>query len=180
VAERPNQLWVCDLTYLKTREGFVYLAFVKDVFSRMIVGWQTATHLRTDLVLDALEMAVHLRQPTAGELVHHTDRGSQYTSFRYTQRLADLGIAASVGSVADAYDNAMAESFVGTLKTELVAGRTFTTRFAAELAVVEYLGWFNHTRLHESLGDVPPAEFEALYATQNEPITSTIMSKETN
>jgi putative transposase len=104
VAERPNQLWVCDLSYLKTREGFLYLAFVKDVFSRMIVGWQTATHLRTDLVLDALEMAVHLRRPAAGELVHHADRGSQYTSFRYTQRLADLGIAASVGSVADAYD----------------------------------------------------------------------------
>jgi transposase InsO family protein len=110
VAERPNQLWVSDLTHLKTREGFLYLAFVKDVFSRMIVGWQTATHLRTDLVLDALEMAVHLRRPAAGQLVHHTDRGSQYTSFRYTQRLADLGIAASVGSVADAYDNAMAES----------------------------------------------------------------------
>ncbi len=180
VAERPNELWVCDLTYLKTREGFVYLAFVLDVFSRMIVGWQTATHLKTDLVLDALEMAVHLRRPAAGELVAHTDRGSQYTSFRYTQRLADLGIAASVGSVADAYDNAMAESFVGTLKTELVAGRVFQTRFDAELGVVEYLGWFNHSRLHEALGDVPPAEVEALYATQDETITDTMMSKETN
>jgi transposase InsO family protein len=180
VAERPNQLWVCDLTYLKTREGFLYLAFVKDVFSRMIVGWQTAAHLRTDLVLDALEMAVHLRRPAAGELVHHTDRGSQYTSFRYTQRLADLGIAASVGSVADAYDNAMAESFVGTLKTELIHGRVFTTRFDAEIAVVEYLGWFNHTRLHAALGDVPPAEFEALSPRRDETITSTIMSKETN
>jgi putative transposase len=180
VAERPNQLWVCDLTYLKTREGFVYLAFVLDVFSRMIVGWQTATHLKTDLVLDALEMAVHLRRPAAGDLVAHTDRGSQYTSFRYTQRLADLGIAASVGSVADAYDNAMAESFVGTLKTELVAGRVFTTRFDAEIAVVEYLGWFNHTRLHESLGDVPPTEFEALYAPQFETITTPTTSKETN
>ena len=98
------------LTYLKTREGFVFLAFVKDVFSRKIVGWQTAAHLRTDLVLDALEMAVHLRRPAAGALVAHTDRGSQYTSFRYTQRLADLGITASVGWVANAYDNAMAES----------------------------------------------------------------------
>jgi putative transposase len=179
-AERPNQLWVCDLTYLKTREGFLYLAFVKDVFSRMIVGWQTATHLRTDLVLDALEMAVHLRRPAAGELIHHTDRGSQYTSFRYTQRLADLGIAASIGSVADAYDNAMAESFVGTLKTELINSQVFTTRFEAEIAVVEYLGWFNHTRLHHSIGDLPPAEFEALYASQNETITSTIMNMETN
>ena len=102
VADRPNELWVCDITYLKTREGFLYLAFVRDVLSRMIVGWQTATQLRTDLVLDALEMALHLRRPAAGELVAHTDRGSQYTSFRYTQRLADLGIAASVGSVADA------------------------------------------------------------------------------
>ena len=180
VAERPNQLWVCDLTFLKTREGFVYLAFVKDVFSRMIVGWQTATHLRTDLVLDALEMAVHLRRPAAGKLVHHTDRGSQYTSFRYTQRLTDLGIVASVGSVADAYDNAMAESFVGTLKTELVHGRTFTTRFEAETGVVEYVGWFNHTRLHAALGDLSPAEFEALWPPPNETITSTIMSKETN
>jgi putative transposase len=104
VAQAPNQFWVCDLTYLKTREGFVFLAFVKDVFSRMIVGWQTAEHLRTDLVLEALEMAVHLRRPPHGELVAHTDRGSQYTSFRYTQRLSDLGITASVGSVADAYD----------------------------------------------------------------------------
>jgi putative transposase len=180
VAERPNQLWVCDLTYLKTREGFLYLAFVNDVFSRMIVGWQTATHLRTDLVLDALEMAVHLRRPDPGELVQHIDRGSQYTSLRYTQRLADLGIAASVGSVADAYDNAMAESFVGTLKTELVNDRVFSSRFEADIAVVEYLGWFNHTRLHASLGDVPPAEIEALHATQNETITYTMTSKETN
>jgi putative transposase len=180
VAERPNELWVCDLSYLKTREGFVYLAFVLDVFSRRIVGWQTATHLKTDLVLDALEMAVHLRRPVAGELVAHTDRGSQYASFRYTQRLADLGIAASVGSVADAYDNAMAESFVGTLKTELIRGRMFATRFEAELAVVEYLGWFNHTRLHEALDDRPPAEFEALYAVPTKTITETIMSKETN
>ncbi len=179
VAERPNQLWVCDLTYLKTREGFVYLPFVLDVFSRMIVGWQTATHLKTELVLDALEMAVHLRRPAAGELVAHTDRGSQYTSFRYTQRLADLGIAASVGSVADAYDNAMAESFVGTVKTELVAGRVFPTRFDAELAVVENLGWFNHRRLHESLGDLPPAEFEALYTPQFETITTPTTTTET-
>jgi putative transposase len=180
LADAPNQLWVCDLTYLKTREGLVFLAFVKDVFSRMIVGWQTAEHLRTDLVLDALEMAVHLRRPAAGELVAHTDRGSQYTSFRYTQRLADFGIAASVGSVADAYDNAMAESFVGTLKTELVKGHPFPTRFACELAVVEYLGWFNHSRLHERLGDVPPAEFEALNAPRFETITPTMNTKETN
>jgi putative transposase len=180
VAERPNQLWVCDLTYLKTRDRFVYLTFAKDVFSRMIVGWQTATHPRTDLVRDALEMAVQLRRPAAAELAHHTDRGSQYTSFPYTQRLADLGIVASLGSVADAYDNAMAESFVGTLKTELIAGRVFATRFEAEIAVVEYLGCFNHTRLHAALGDVPTGRVRSALAPRNETITSTIMSKQTN
>jgi putative transposase len=164
-ADAPNLLWVCDLTYLKTLEGFVYLAFVKDVFSRFITGFQVADNLRTDLVLDALEMAAHLRRPTAtAGLVAHSDRGSQYTSMRYTQRLQDLGIAPSVGSVGDAYDNAMAESFVATLKRELVKGRVFASRFEAEISVVEYLGWFNHTRLHGELGDVPPAEFEALWS----------------
>lgn len=164
VAERPDQLWVCDLTYVKTWEGFVYLAFVKDVFGRMIVGWQLADHLRTDLVLDALEMASWRRRPDPDSgLVHHSDRGSQYTSFRYTQRLDDLGIARSVGSTADAYDNAMAESWVGTCKTELVDGRTFRSRFEAELAIVEYIAWFNDVRLHSEIGDVPPAEFEAQY-----------------
>jgi putative transposase len=168
-ASAPDQLWVCDLTYLKTREGFVYLAFVKDVYSRMIVGWQTSTNLRTDLVLDALEMAAAARKPDpASGLIHHSDRGSQYTSFRYTQRLADLGITASVGSVADAYDNAMAESFVATLKRELVQGRVFASRFEAEIAVFEYLGWFNHRRLHSELGDRPPSEFEGHRERENE------------
>jgi putative transposase len=168
-ASAPNQLWVCDLTYLKTREGFVYLAFVKDVFSRMIVGWQTSTNLRTDLVLDALEMAAANRKPDPNTgLIHHSDRGSQYTSFRYTQRLGDLGITASVGSIADAYDNAMAESFVSSLKRELVQGRVFASRFEAEIAVFEYLGWFNHRRLHSELGHRPPAEFE----TDHQPINN--------
>lgn len=164
-ASRPNQLWVCDLTYVKTWEGFVYLAFVKDVFSRMIVGWQLADHLRTDLVLDALEMATWRRRPEPGSgLIHHSDRGSQYTSFRYTQRLSDLGIAASVGTVADAYDNAMAESWVGTFKTERVDDRpTFRSRFEAELAIVAYIGWFNDVRLHREIGDIPPAELEMAY-----------------
>jgi transposase InsO family protein len=163
IADAPNRLWVCDLTYLKTLEGFVYLAFVKDVFSRFVTGFQLADNLRTDLVLDALEMAAHLRRPAASMgLIAHSDRGSQYTSMRYTQRLEDLGIAPSVGSVGDAYDNAMAESFVSTLKRELVKGRVFRSRFDAEIAVVEYLGWFNHTRLHSELGDIPPAEYEAL------------------
>ncbi len=130
----------------------------------MIVGWQLADHLRTELCLDALEMASWRRRPDPQRgLIHHSDRGSQYTSLRYTQRLADLRIAASVGSVADAYDNAMAESFVGTLKTELVDGRTFRSRFEAELAIVEYIGWFNDARLHSEIGDVPPSELEAEY-----------------
>ena len=165
VATGPNQLWVCDITYVKTWEGFVYLAFVKDVFSRMIVGWQLADNLRTDLVLDALEMATWRRRPDpADRLVHHSDRGSQYTSFRYTQRLEDLGIARSVGSKADAYDNAMAESWVGTFKTERVDDRpTFRSRFEAELAIVAYIAWFNDVRLHREIGDVPPSEFEADY-----------------
>ncbi len=168
-AAAPDRLWVCDLTYLKTLEGFVYLAFVKDVFSRVIVGWQLAPHLRTDLVLDALEMAVHLRRPAGdARLVHHSDRGTQYTSFRYTQRLADLQIAPSVGSVGDAYDNAMAESFVGTFKCELVKGRTFKTRFDAEIETVEYLGWFNNTRLHSELGDLPPVEYEDSWAANRD------------
>lgn len=161
-ADRPNQLWVCDLTYVRTYEGFLYLAFILDVFSRLLAGWQTADHLRTGLVLDALEMALHLREPDpgAGGLVHHSDRGSQYTAFRYTQRLGDHGIARSVGSVADAYDNAMAESWVGTLKLEL-PGQPFRSRFDADLQIAKYIGWYNHSRLHSSLGDIPPAEFEA-------------------
>jgi putative transposase len=163
-ADRPNQLWVCDLTYVKTWEGFLYLAFILDVFSRLLAGWQTADHLRTDLVLDALEMALHLRDPdpAAGGLIHHSDQGSQYTAFRYTQRLGDHGIARSVGSVADAYDNAMAESWVGTCKLE-IPGAPFHTRFDADLAIAKYIGWYNRDRLHSSLGDVPPAEFEAIH-----------------
>jgi putative transposase len=164
-ATRPNQLWVCDLTYEKTYEGFVYLAFVLDVYSRLVVGWQTADNLRADLVLDALEMALHMRRPGAGELVHHSDRGSQYTAFRYTQRLADHGIARSVGSVADAYDNAMAESFVSTFKRE-APSRPYRTRFDAELGIARWIGWYNRDRLHSSLGDVPPLEFEAAFQVQ--------------
>jgi putative transposase len=126
-ATAPNEKWVCDITYLRTWNGFVYLAFILDCYSRVIVGWQLATHLRTDLVLDALEMANGLRQPGAG-LIAHTDRGSQYTSIRYTDRLDELGAAPSVGSRGDAYDNAMAEAWVATFKTELVDGRRFVLR----------------------------------------------------
>ncbi len=164
-ASRPNQLWVADLSYLRCWEGVVYFAFVVDAFSRMVVGWQLATHMRTDLVLDALKMALGLRGPGADvELVHHSDRGSQYTSIDYTQTLDDHGVLASVGSVGDAYDNALAESFVDSFKTELLADRVWRSRSQLELAVVEYLGWFNNARLHESLGDIPPAEYEQDHA----------------
>jgi putative transposase len=179
-ADRPNELWVADLTYLRCWEGVVFFAFILDAFSRRIVGWQLASHMRTTLVLDALRMALHQRGPGADvELVHHSDRGSQYTSIDYTQTLADHGVLASVGSVGDAYDNALAESFVDSFKTELITDRVWRTRNQLELAVVEYLGWFNTARLHQALGDVPPTEFEALSPPRIEAITSTIMSKET-
>jgi putative transposase len=160
-AEAPDRLWVGDLSYLRCWEGIVYFAFVLDVYSRRIVGWQLASHMRTDLVLDALRMALGTRDPGADfRLVAHTDRGSQYTSAAYTQVLDDHRVLQSVGSVGDAYDNAMAESFVDTFKTELICDRVWRTRAQLELAVVEYLSWFNHDRLHESLGDIPPIEFE--------------------
>ena len=164
-ASRPDELWVADLSYLRCWEGAVFFAFVIDAFSRRVVGWQLAGHMRTTLVLDALRMALARRAAGADvELVHHSDRGSQYTSIDYTQTLADHGVLASVGSVGDAYDNAMAESFVDSFKTELVADRVWQTRAQLELAIVEYVGWFNHARLHSALGDIPPAEFEALAA----------------
>jgi putative transposase len=134
---------------------------VIDAFSRKIVGWQLGTHMRTDLVLDALKMALAQRGGGADvELIHHSDRGSQYTSIDYGQTLDDHGVLASVGSVGDAYDNALAESFVDSFKTELIADRVWRSRPQLELAIVEYLGWFNIARLHESLGDIPPVEFE--------------------
>jgi putative transposase len=161
-ATAPDRLWVADLSYLRCWEGLVFLAFVIDAFSRMVVGWQLACHMRTTLVLDALRMALGTRAPGADvALVHHSDRGSQYTSIDYTQTLTDHGVLASVGSVGDAFDNALAESFVDSFKTELVADRVWRTRSQLELAVVQYIGWFNNDRLHESLGDLPPAEFEA-------------------
>jgi putative transposase len=166
-AEGPNRLWVGDLTYLRSWEGITYLAFVLDAFSRKVVGWQLTSHMRTDLVLDALRMALGQREPGADfGLVAHTDRGSQYTSADYTQELNDHGVLASVGSVGDAYDNAMAESFVDTFKTELIADRVWRSRSQLELAVVEYIAWFNNDRLHESLGDLSPVEFEGLYVSQ--------------
>jgi putative transposase len=161
VASRPNEKWVADITYIRTWNGFVYLAFVLDCYSRMIVGWQLATHLRTDLVLDALEMANGLRRPAPG-LIAHTDRGSQYTSIRYTDRLDEIGAAPSVGSKGDAYDNAMAEAWVATYKSELVDDRRFASFEHVEHETLHWIGFYNDERLHEELGDLPPAEYEEL------------------
>ena len=176
-AEAPNRLWVGDFTYLRCWEARLFFAFVLDVFSRMIVGWQLAGHMRTDLVLDALRMALGTRPHGADfQLVAHTDAGSQYTSGDYTQQLDDAKVLASVGSVGDAYDNAMAESFVDTYKTELIADRVWRTRAQLEIATIEWVGWYNHERLHESLGDIPPVEFEAA-AASDAPISANDRSR---
>jgi transposase InsO family protein len=158
-ATRPNEKWVADITYLRTWTGFVYLGFILDCYSRKIVGWQLATHMRTGLVMDALEMANGLRRPADG-LIAHTDRGSQYTSLAYTGRLDELGAAPSVGSKGDAYDNAMAEAWVATFKSELVDGRRFPSYEHAEHETLAWIGFYNDERLHEQLGDIPPAEYE--------------------
>lgn len=169
----PDRLWVGDFTYLRSWEGASFFSFVIDAFSRKVVGWQLASHMRTDLVLDALRMALGQRERGADfQLVAHTDRGSQYTSADYTQELDDHGVLASVGTVGDAYDNAMAESFVDTFKTELIADRVWRSRSQLELAVVEYVSWFNNERLHESLGDISPAVFEDLYVRQGDQLIS--------
>jgi putative transposase len=158
-ATAPNEKWVCDLTYIRTWNGFCYLAFILDCYSRKIVGWQLATHIRAELVLDALEMANGLRRPEVG-LIAHSDRGSQYTSITYTERLAEIGAAPSVGSKGDAYDNAMAEAWVATFKSELVDDRRFPSFEHAEHEVLEWIGFYNDERLHEALDDLPPAEYE--------------------
>jgi putative transposase len=171
-ASRPDELWFADFTYLRCWEGLVFFSFVIDAYSRKVVGWQFASHMRTTLVLDALAMALHQRQPGADvALVHHSDAGSQYTSIDYTQTLDDHGVLGSIGSVGDAYDNARAESFVDSFKTELIADRVWTSRSQLELAVVEYVAWFNNERLHEALGDRPPREVEELYAVKARPTT---------
>jgi putative transposase len=175
-AAGPDELYVADFTCLRCWEGLVFLAFVIDVFSRRVVGWQLAAHMRASLVCDALRMAVCTR-PRHGadvQLVHHSDRGSQYLGLDFAQVLDDYDVLQSVGSVGDALDNAMAESFIDTIKTELIADRVWRSRDQLELAIVEYLGWFNTSRLHESLGDIPPAEFEALHAPQFKTSTPTI------
>jgi len=164
-ASGPDELWCVDFTYLRCWEGVVFFSFVIDAYSRQIVGWQFADHMRTDLVLDALRMALARREPGADlALVHHSDAGSQYTSYDYGQTLDDHGVLASIGTVGDAYDNATAESFVDSFKTELIRDRVWRTRSHLELAVVEYVAWFNNERLHTSLGGVPPTEYEQAHA----------------
>jgi len=169
-AERPNRLWVSDFTYVATWRGFVYVAFVIDVFSRRIVGWRVSSSLRTDLALDALEQAICEREEeTSDRLVHHSDRGVQYLSIRYTDRLAEAGIEPSVGSKGDSYDNALAESVIGLFKTEVIRQRgPWRSLEDVEFATLEWVWWFNHHRLLEPIGYVPPVEYEEAYFRRQE------------
>lgn len=163
VADRPNRLWVTDITYVATWAGFAYVCFITDAFSRMIVGWRVATHMRTEMVLDALEMARWKRGTTLEGLVSHSDAGGQFTSIRYGEALGDLGALPSIGSVGDAFDNALAEATNGAYKTELIRGPRqgpWRTVDDVELATLSWVHWYNSERLHEYLGYVPPAEFE--------------------
>ena len=168
----PDRLWVADYTYVPTWAGMVYVAFVIDAYSRRILGWRAASSMKTALVLDALEQALWTRRrdgrgDLAG-LVHHTDAGSQYTSIAFTERLAAAGVSGSVGTVGDAYDNALAESVIGLFKTELIKPRgPWRTAEQVEIATLEYVDWFNHRRLYEACGDIPPAELETAYYSQN-------------
>ena len=163
-AERPNELWVSDFTYVSTWQGWLYVAFVIDVFARRIVGWRVSRTMQTDFVLDALEQAMYERQPAANALVHHSDRGSQYLSIRYSERLAEAGIQPSVGSKGDSYDNALAETINGLYKAELIHRRgPCKSRESVELATLQWVHWFNHTRLLKPIGGIPPAEAEANY-----------------
>jgi putative transposase len=169
-ATRPNQLWVADLTYVRTWSGFCYAAFIIDVYSRLLVGWQLASHLRTDLALDALEMAIWRRDTALDGLVHHSDRGGQYLAIRYTQRLVDAGAVTSVGSRGDSFDNALAESTIGLYKTELIRRRgPWRGLDDLELATLEWVDWYNHRRLHSACDNIPPAEYEATYTPDSTP-----------
>ena len=169
-ASRPNALWVSDFTYVATWSGFVYVAFVIDAFARRIVGWRVSRSARAAFVLDALEQALHDRQPLRrASLVHHSDRGVQYMSIKYSERLAEAGIEPSVGSVGDSYDNALAETVIGLFKTEVIHRRGPWRSFeAVEFATLEWVDWFNNRRLLEPIGHVPPAEAEAAYYAQLE------------
>ena len=167
-ADAPNRLWLADITYCSTWEGWLYVAFITDVYARVIIGWQIASHMRTDLVLDALEMAAWRRNLLDG-CVHHSDAGSQYTSIRYTDRLADAGLTASIGTIGDSYDNAMAEALNGTFKAELIELHgPWRTRHQLEIAIIEWIDWYNHRRLHSEIGDIPPAEHEQHWYRQQD------------
>ena len=166
VASRPDQLWIADFTYVATWMGFVYVAFVIDVFARCIVGWRVSRSMQTDLVLDALEQALHARQVGKG-LIHHSDRGVQYLSIRYSERLKDASVQASVGTTGDSYDNAMAETIIGLFKTEVIHARgPWRSLDAVEYATLEWVDWFNNRQFLEPIGHVPPTEFEAEYYRQ--------------
>ena len=166
-AERPNQLWVSDFTYVSTWQGWLYVAFVIDVYARRIVGWRVSTSMHTEFVLDALEQALYARQPERdGALIHHSDRGSQYVSIRYSERLSEAGIEPSVGSKGDSYDNALAETINGLYKAEVIHRRSWPNRESVELATLEWVSWFNHHRLLGPIGYIPPAEAEANYSRQ--------------
>jgi transposase InsO family protein len=169
-ATRPNQLWVSDLTYVATWGGFVYVAFVIDVYSRRIVGWRVSNSLRTDLALDALEQAIHERQDEADDrLIHHSDKGVQYLSIRYTERLAEAGIEPSVGSKGDSYDNALAESVIGLFKTEVIRRNgPWRSLEDVEFATLEWVWWFNHHRLLGPIGYIPPVEHEETFYRQQQ------------
>jgi putative transposase len=171
-ADAPDRKWVADFTYVRCWNGFAYFAFIKDVYSRSIVGWQLARHMRAELVTDALDMAWGLRRPPH-DLIAHNDAGSQYTSISYTDKLAEYKMLASIGSVGDAYDNAMAESFVGIYKTELVAGRVFPSFEQLEHETAKWIGFFNNERLHEELGYRPPIEFEMMHQSRQVDSTDT-------
>jgi putative transposase len=167
VADAPNRLWVADITYIPTWAGFLYLAVVLDAFSRKIVGWAMAEHLRTELVLAALNMALGQRRATG--VVHHSDHGTQYTSIAFGLRCKEAKVRPSMGTVGDAYDNAMAESFFATLECELLARRRFQTKAEARMAIFEFIeGWYNPTRRHSSLGRISPVEFERRHSMHNE------------
>jgi transposase InsO family protein len=167
-ADRPNQLWVSDFTYVSTWQGWQYVAFVIDVFARRIVGWRVSSSMHTDFVMDALEQALWARQPEREDaLIHHSDRGSQYVSIRYSERLAEAGIESSVGSKGDSYDNALAETINGLYKAELIHRRApWKSKESLEIATLEWVSWFNHHRLLAPIGYIPPAEAEANYYRQ--------------
>ena len=167
-AARPNELWVADFTFVATWAGFVYVAFVIDVFARRVIGWRVSRSMRTDLVLDALEQALWSRSSVEG-VIHHSDRGSQYLSIRYSERLIDAGVEPSVGSTGDSYDNALAETLIGLYKTEVIHRRgPWRNIDAVEYATLEWVDWFNNRRLLEPIGNMPPAEFETAYYRQHE------------